>query len=159
MYVKLFEDFKKKMDNATTGPNEDWSQVRDAIQSKLPYIIIVFKNRESWDDATGSEFKGDSFIKQTATITNDGKKIKYPSLFLTLSDDSRFENKIQNLYSKFKIKLLILNGKGEELAQAYSQDGSSQDMGNEIVTALDEHEMGDDTHFKLGSTYYRFGIF
>lgn len=159
MYVKLFEDFKNKMDNATTGPNEDWKQVRDAIQSKLPYIIIVFKNRDSWEKATDSEFKGDSYIKQTAILTHDGKVTKYPSLFLTLSDDSRFMNKIQNLYSKFKIKLLILNSKGEDYSQSYSQDGSSQDMGNEIVTSLDSHEMGEDTHFKLGSMYYRFGDF
>jgi hypothetical protein len=85
------------MDNATTGPNEDWKQVRDAIQSKLPYIIIVFKNRDSWEKATDSEFKGDSYIKQTAILTHDGKVTKYPYLLLTLRDDYRFMNKIQNL--------------------------------------------------------------
>ena len=81
MYIKLFEDFKKGMDSATSGPNEDWTQVRDAIQNKLPYLIITFKNRENWEKALDSEFAQDSLVKQTTIITTDGKQIKYPSFF------------------------------------------------------------------------------
>jgi hypothetical protein len=156
MYIKLFEDFEKSMKDATTVSTQGWVEIRDTIQSKLPFIIVVFKNRDSYETAIATEFGDDSYIKQTAMMSNNGTQIKYPSLFLILDDESRFSNKIQNLYERFKIKAIILNGKGDEYAQSYSQDGTSVNLGNEIVSSLSIDDMANNDMFKIGSTYYRF---
>lgn len=157
MYIQLFEEFKKSMNNAISADStQGWVEIRDTIQSKLPFILIVFKNRSSYESAIDSEFSNDSYIKQTAMMSNNGTLIKYPSLFLILDDESRFSTKIQNLYKQFKIKAIILNGKGDEYSSLYSQDGTSVDLGNELVSSLDTHDMYNNDHFKIGSTYYRF---
>jgi hypothetical protein len=156
MYIKLFEEFEKAMNDATSTSTKGWVEIRDTIQSKLPFIIVVFKNRESYESAIDSEFKDDSYIKQTAIMSNNGTQTKYPSLFLILDDESKFSNKIQNLYERFKIKAIILNGKGDEYAQSYSQDGTSVNLGNEIVSSISLDDMTNNDMFKVGATYYRF---
>lgn len=156
MYIKLFEEFEKSMKEATAPSTQGWVEIRDTIQNKLPFIIIVFKNRSSYEDAIASEFSDDDYIKQTALMSNNGTRIKYPSLFLILDDESRFVNKIQNLYEQFKIKTVILNGKGDEYAQIYLQDGTSANLGNEIVSSISIDDTENADAFKVGSNYYRF---
>jgi hypothetical protein len=156
MYIKLFEEFEKAMKDATAPSTQGWIEIRDTIQNKLPFIIIVFKNRSSYEDAIASEFSNDDYIKQTAMMSHNGTRIKYPSLFLILDDEARFINKIQNLYRQFKIKAIIINGKGDEYAQSYAQDGTSVNLGNEIVSSLSIDDMENNDMFRVDSNYYRF---
>jgi hypothetical protein len=135
---------------------EGWSEVRDSIQMKKPFVIVVFRTRSSYLEAIETEFSNTEYAKQVAIFTQDGKKIKYPSIFFTLDRDIDFRPKVKELYEKFDIKQLIVGKPNSEYSSLYAQDGSSSDFGNEIVSTLDSSEFKSENHFKLGSTYYRF---
>ena len=155
-YVKLYEDYHKdiKKDSEETG--HTWTQVRDAIQTKIPFIIIVFKNKESYSDALDTDLFNDDYVKQTAALSNNGTLLDYPSIFMVLDDDVEFKNKIPQIFEKYKVKLLILGKQGDEYVDYYYSDGTSSPAGNEIVSSISKDDMDNDEHFKIGSTYYKF---
>jgi hypothetical protein len=133
-----------------------WTDVRDAIQLKKPFVIVVFRTRSSYSEAIETEFKETQYVKQTAVFTVDGDKIKYPSIFFVLDRDMDFRTRVKELYEKFDIKQLILGKPNAEYSTLYAKDGTSSDFGNEIVSTLEPSEFKSDSHFKIGSHYYRF---
>jgi hypothetical protein len=155
-YIKLYEDYTQDIKASTEETGHTWTEIRDAIQTKIPFTIITFKNKESYSQALESDLKDYDYIKQTAYISHDGKLLAYPSIFIILDDDVEFKNKIHQFFEKFKIKSLILGKKGEEYADFYFNDGSSSSVGNEIISSNDPVEMQNDEHFKIASTYYKF---
>jgi hypothetical protein len=86
----------------------------------------------------------------------NGTLVDYPSIFMVLDDDVKFKDKIPQTFEKYKIRALILGKKGEEYIDYYTDDSSSSQIGNEIVSSLSKDEMTNDDHFKMGSTYYKF---
>jgi len=154
-FVKLFEDFKKEDSGSGQDKLETWSQVRDCIQMKRPFMIITFKNKDSYENAS-SYLEGKNYIKQTAVLSLDGKEINYPSVFITLDSDRDVKTDVRNLYEEFKIKQIVLGSAGSEFSTLYGSDGTSSDFGNEIITALSPEEFSTENYFKLGSNYYRF---
>ena len=88
-YIKLFEDYSKEK-------SEGWSTIRDAIQMRLPFAIIVFKKKSSYLDALDSGELDSDYIKQTAVLHTEGKPTDYPSIFMVVQDDEVFKNKIPN---------------------------------------------------------------
>ncbi len=155
-YIKLYEDYGQDIKAQTDETGHTWSEIRDTIQTKLPFTIIVFKNKDSYSSSLESDFKEYEYIKQTAYMSHDGKLLAYPSIFIVLDDDVEFKNKIPQIFEKFKIKSLILGKKGNESADFYFNDGSSSSVGNEIISANNPSDMQNDEHFKIGSTYYKF---
>ena len=155
-YVKLYEDFNRDIKNSTDETSHTWTQVRDAIQTKIPFVLIAFKTKESYLSALESDLFSDDYIKQTASLSANGKLVDYPSVFMILDDDVNFKNKISQIFQKYKVKTLILGRQGEEYVDYYFEDGSSSQAGNEIVSSIDLDDMANDDHFKMGSTYYKF---
>jgi hypothetical protein len=155
-YVKLYEDYQQDITKTTEDTSHTWTQIRDAIQTKIPFIIITFKNSESYSSALDSDLFQDDYIKQTAAISRDGQMVDYPSIFMVLDDDAEFKDKIPQIFEKYKIKNLILGKKGEEYVDYYYSDGTSSPAGNEIVSSISKDDMENDEHFKMGSTYYKF---
>ena len=155
-FIKLFEDFKKKDSGAGQDKIETWTQVRDCIQMKTPFVIITFKNKDSYESAVNSYLKDKDYISQTAIISMNGKDINYPSVFFSLDSDRDFKTEVRGLYEKFKIKQVIVGSAGSEYSTLYTSDGTSSDFGNEIMSALSPDEFSTDDYFKLGSTYYKF---
>lgn len=155
-FIKLFEDFKKEDSASGQDKLETWSQVRDCIQMKRPFVIITFKTADSYNQATGSYLKGKNYIKQIAILSMDGKEIKYPSAFIMLDSDRDFKNEVRKLYETFEIKQVILGEAGSEFSTLYGSDGTSSDFGNEIIAALSPEEFSTEDYFQLGSNYYRF---
>lgn len=148
-FIKVFEEFKKEM-------LETWSQVRDAIQTKRPFMILIFKNNDSYREAISSEFKSVNFIKQTAYMTVDNKTILYPSIFFTLDREKDTTTDIKRYYEEFDLVSVIVGAANSEFSTVYFSDGASSDFGNEIVSSIDPNEVNADDHFKVGSTYYKF---
>lgn len=148
-FIKLFEEFKKEK-------LETWSQVRDTIQTKRPFVILIFRTKSSYQDAIASEFESVNFIKQTAYMTVDNKTILYPSIFFTLDREKEVENDIHRYYEEFDLVSAIVGESNSEFSTVYFSDGTSSDFGNEIVSALDPNEIDADDYFKVGSTYYKF---
>jgi hypothetical protein len=148
-YIKLFEDYSKEK-------SEGWSTIRDAIQMRLPFAIIVFKKKSSYLDALDSGELDSDYIKQTAVLHTEGKPTDYPSIFMVVEDDEVFKNKIPNIFNSFNIKAILLGKKSEEDIMYYSENGNSRNIGNELVSTIQKDEMGSEDHFEIGSTYYRF---
>jgi len=155
-YVKLYEDYQQEINKTTEETGHTWTQIRDAIQTKIPFVIITFKNSESYSSALDSDLLQDDYIKQTAALSHDGKLLDYPSIFMILDDDVDFKDKIPQIFEKYKIKTLIFGKKGEEYVDYYFEDGTSSPAGNEIVSSISKDDMENDEHFKMGSTYYKF---
>ena len=155
-YVKLYEDYQKDIKSTTEETGHTWTQIRDAIQTKLPFIIITFKDSKSYSSALDSDLFQDDYIKQTAAISQNGQLIDHPSIFMVLDDDVEFKDKIPQIFEKYKIQNLILGKKGEDYVDYYYDDGTSSPAGNEIVSSISKDDMENDEHFKIGSTYYKF---
>jgi hypothetical protein len=155
-YIKLYEDYQQDIKSTTEETSHTWTQVRDAIQTKIPFVIITFKDKETYTSALDSDLLEDDYVKQSAAISQDGKLIDYPSIFMVLDDDVSFKDKIPQIFEKYKIKNLILGKKGEEFVDYYFEDGSTSPAGNEVVSSISKDEMVNDEHFKIGSTYYKF---
>ena len=155
-FIKLFEDFKKEESGAGQDKLETWSQVRDCIQMKRPFVIITFKNADSYNEAVSSYLKGKNYIKQTAVLSVEGKEIKYPSVFIMLENDRNFKNEVRKIYETFSVVQVIVGSVGSEFSTLYGRDGTSSDFGNEVITALSPEEFSTENYFQLGSSYYRF---
>lgn len=155
-YIRLYEEYSQDIKTQTDETSHTWTEIRDAIQTRLPFTVIVFKNKDTYIEALDSYFKDYDYIKQTASLSKDGKLIDYPSIFIILDDDVDFKDKIPQIFSKFKIKSLILGKKGEEYSDFYFDDSTSSTAGNEVVSSNDLNDMQNDEHFKIGSTYYKF---
>lgn len=155
-YVKLYEDYQQDINKMTEETGHTWTQLRDTIQTKMPFVIITFANTESYSEALDSDlFKGD-YIKQTAALSDNGSLVDYPSIFMALDNSADFKNKIPQTFEKYKIRTLILGKKGEDYVDYYYNDGTSSPAGNEIISSISKDDMTNDEHFKMGSTYYKF---
>jgi len=155
-YIKLYEEYQQDIKSISDETSHTWTQIRDAIQTKIPFVIITFKSDDSYTKALDSDLFDDDYIKQSSAISQDGKLIDYPSIFMVLDDDVDFKDKIPQIFEKYKIKNLILGKKGEEYVDYYYEDGSTSPAGNEIISSLSKDDMENDEHFKMGSTYYKF---
>lgn len=154
--IKSFAQYLLEKEESNSEFAGTWSEVRDAIQLKKPFVIVVFRTRSSYLEAIETEFNNTEYVKQVAIFTIDGKKIKYPSIFFILDRDMDFRNRVKQLYEKFDIKQLIFGKPNAEYSTLYAKDGTSSDFGNEIVSTLDPSEFKSESHFKVGSNYYRF---
>lgn len=155
-YIKLYEDYSHDIKTQTDETGHTWTDIRDIVQTRLPFVIVIFEDTESYTKSLDSFFKEYDYIKQTAFLSDDGKLVEYPSIFIAIDNDVIFKNKIHQIFEKFKIKSLILGKHGEEYSDLYSDSGSSTPMGNEVVSSNDPVDMQNDEHFKIGSTYYKF---
>lgn len=153
-YLKLFEDFAKEENGESFAPS--WSDVRDTIQNRLPFAIIIFMNKDSYLAAKSKLFYNHVYAHQKAFLSKDGKLIGYPSVFIKLEEEQPFLESIPEIYKKYKIKAMIVGGQGEEYAKYYFKDGNSAVIGNEIMTSLDTVDMENEDHFQMGSNLYRF---
>jgi len=158
-FIKLFEEFSKEMTNDKSETAHTWAEIRDVIQMKRPFAIIVFKTKESYLSALESSLKEYDVIKQDAVFMINGKSIVYPSVFFALDRDSDFSNQVLELYENFEIRQVIAGRAGSEYSTLYSEDGTASDFGNEIVSTLNPNEFSSEDHFVLGSTCYRFIAF
>lgn len=155
-FIKLFEEYSKDPSLGSSEVGHTWSEVRDAIQMKRPFVIVVFRTSSSYLEALESYFSEIDYIKQTAILHFDGKRVKYPSIFFVRDKDDDFSTKTKQLFEEYDIKYAVVGDAGSEYAKLYSKDGSVVDLGNEIVSTLEPKDFGTEDCFKLGTTYYRF---
>jgi hypothetical protein len=155
-HIKIFEDFSQDQKAQSSETASGWTDIRDAAQMKRPFVIIVFRTRKSYLDALETELSDVDYIKQTATLVIDGNLVDYPSVFFLLDTDTDYSSKVKELYSEFEIKQIIVGEANEEYSTLYTQDGTSSDYGNEIMSSLSRDDFATEDHFKIGSTYYRF---
>lgn len=153
-YLTLFEDFSKEDNKASFAPS--WSDLRDTVQSRLPFAIIIFLNRESYLLTKSTMLAKYNCIYQKAFLSKNGQLVAYPSVFIKLDESQPFIESIPKLYEKHKIKAMVVGKQGGEYVSYYFKNGSSAVIGNEILTSIDKDDMKNEDHFQLGSNLYRF---
>ena len=153
-YLTLFEDFSKEDNKASFAPS--WSDLRDTVQSRLPFAIIIFLNRESYLLTKSTMLAKYNCIYQKAFLSKNGQLVAYPSVFIKLDESQPFIESIPKLYEKHKIKATVVGKQGGEYVSYYFKNGSSAVIGNEILTSIDKDDMKNEDHFQLGSNLYRF---
>ena len=154
-YIKMFEEYSRDPSIENSEVGHTWPEIRDAIQMKRPFTILIFRTSSSYLEALESYFNTTDYIKQVAILNFNGEQKKYPSLFYIRENDSNYSNEIKNLLEKYDIKYAIVGKQGSEYCKLYSKDGSSVDLGNEIVSTLEPKDFGTDDCFNIGSTYYK----
>lgn len=145
-YIKLFEEL---------APSPTWSTIRDTIQQKRPFMIIVCKDDDSCSKSK-SEMGSYTVIDQTTYISEEGENLEFPSLFIVLDNNTKFDQLIKTLFNKYSIKAIIKGETGAEFIVKYYDAKNSQNLGNEIVSELSPESMSPDDYFRVESTYYKF---
>lgn len=136
--------------------SQTWTEVRDVLQSKKPFVLIVFRTRDSYLQYLKEQQDTSNQIQQVAFLRREDKKIRYPSVFLIMDREEALADLSKQLYSKYDIKLIIIGKNNSEYCELFLSDGSSSEIGNEVTSALSPSEFENEDFFKVGSTYYRF---
>jgi hypothetical protein len=123
---------------------------------KRPFAILVFRTRSSYLSYLEENKAQENIIKQVATLDKEGKKIKYPSVFIILNSDVDYSDTAHRLYEKYDLKLIIAGQANVDTAKMYSPDGSSVELGNEIISTIEPMDFENDEYFRVGSTCYKF---
>ena len=153
-YLKLFEDFSKEKEKSDFAPT--WTEARDTMQNRLPFAIIVFLDKDSYVDAKSKLFHNHEYVYQKAFMSKDGQLVAHPSVFIKLEEEQPFLESILDIYKKYKIKAMIIGGQGDEYSKYYFADGTSSNIGNEIMSSLSKDDMENEDHFQISTNYYRF---
>ena len=148
-FIMLFEEFK------AIG-SFTWTDVRDALQLKKPFMIIIFKDENTKSAAVANELNTYDIIDQSAFLKRDGELIEYPSVFFVLPRTSDLTQMIRSIFEQYEAKNIVHNDGGSEYSDIYYPDGSSIEAGNEIESTIEPDEFKSGDYFKIGSTYYRF---
>jgi hypothetical protein len=144
-YIKLYEEIN---DSST------WNTVRDTIQSKKPFLIIICKDEDS-KIGCKNQFSNYSTIEQKAFCSENMENLELPSLFIILNKDTNIEGIVKTLFNKFSIKRIIA-GDSSEYVTMYYDFKNKHNLGNELVSDLAPTQMEPDEYFKIDSTYYKF---
>ena len=144
-YIKLFEEHQ---DGST------WSTVRDVIQEKKPFLLVVCEDDDSCMGCR-SALSAYNVIDQTAYLTEDGENIELPSLFAPVNKDTNLDDLVKTLFNKFSIKRIV-TGDNAEFIKMYYDATTQQNLGNELISDLSPQSMPPDDYFKIDSTYYKF---
>lgn len=151
--LKTFQNYLKEQQEEASPT---WTEVRDTLQMKRPFAILVFRTKSSYLAYLEDSKDSQTVVKQVATLDKEGKKLKYPSLFIILTSDVDYSDQAHRLYDKYDLKLIIAGQANVETAKMYSPDGSSTEIGNEIISTLEPKDFENDEYFKVGSTCYKF---
>lgn len=145
-YIKLFEEL---------GMSPTWSTVRDTIQNRKPFLIVICKDSDSCLKC--KEYLSPySSVDQTAYFSENGENLEFPSLFVSIDNKTNFESTVKTLFNKFSIKRLVVGTSESEFSVMYYDPMTGKNLGNELVSDLSPESMPPDDYFKIDSTYYKF---
>jgi len=153
-YIQLFEEYTEIKEKGLEKL-ESWTDVRDRLNLKLPFMIIDFKDNESLEFAINSQLSKERYANQTYYVKDVSNKIlEYPSIFI-FCEGNELDNSIKGLQSRFNIHRIISGKYGKNTPVLYTK-GSSVEFGSDIKSGLSIDDVNDDDYYKIGSTYYKF---
>lgn len=154
-FVRLFEDFtKNKVNVEATSSEITWPDVREALQNRLPFAILTFRSMEDYEKAKLSDLRSYDWVRQNFYSVIEGKNRLFPSVFILKAEN--FKNKVKDFAKKYELFHAVVGEMNQENPIIYSSDGSSTELGNEIVSSLDPSDMHSDDHYQIKATYYKF---
>jgi len=153
-YIRLYEEYTES-DEASIEQHFSWSEVRDTMQSKLPFIIIDFKTEQSRKDCIEKELFDEKYVKQSYYFKKvDGENIKYPSVFI-FGEGTDLSDRVHDFTKRFDIIRIIVGEYGKD-QQSLFVDGEQVDIGRNLQTTNDIDEMGLEDFYDMNSKYYKF---
>lgn len=152
-YIKLYEQYTGRREKGLYE-SASWSDINDAINLKLPYLIIDFEDESAKSDCVNSELQGERYEDQCYILKSPAEDKEYPSVFI-FTDGSPLENKIEGLHKRFRIARMI-QGKAGVKHPILHHNGSKSDYGPDIMTGTGPDDMQNDDYYKFNSSYYKF---
>ena len=153
-YIKLYEEYNDLEEKVNRG-HFSWSDVRDAIQTKLPFIIIDFKNKSSFDKCIKEELFDEKYTKQKFFLKrNDDVTESYPSIFL-FADDDTLKDRVLNLTSRYEILRMIVGEYGTEEPKLYI-DSEEVPISANLYTSNDIDDLDQGDYYQMDAHYYKF---
>lgn len=153
-YIHLFEEYTD-LEQKSLTKNHSWQDIRDTIQSKLPFIIIDFKSKKSFDKCLKEELFDEDIVKQVYHYKTKGDEVvKLPSIFI-VEKGKGLKNRVKDLTNRFKILRIIIGEYGKEIPQLYF-DGENMDYKSNLYSSIELNDMGGDDFYTAGSNNYKF---
>lgn len=152
-YIRLYEeytDIKKK----GLPKNISWTDVRDQMNLKLPFMIIDFEDEDSRTECIQDDLQQEDYVEQSYHVKRDADLREIPSVFV-FCDDSDLIDRIGSLQKRFKIERIIFGKYGKRIPTLYI-DGESVDFSQDIKTGIGPDDVDNDEYYKIGSSYYKF---
>jgi|TARA_Y100000389_G_C17456230_1_gene518360 hypothetical protein len=166
-YIKLFEEYDSN--TGSIHSNRPWSDLRNTMQNKLPFVIIDFKDRESYQNFKDVELQEKDYSDQTYTIRYEDNPVVMNSIFIHGNKNSDITSKDDRIFNEsssaeelalryikqYNIHRIISSERGKDFPTIYTAGGTSE-FGNDLLVSLSPEELGNDDYYKIGSQLYKF---
>tara|TARA_Y100000389_G_C17372010_1_gene469554 strand:+ start:627 stop:1100 length:474 start_codon:yes stop_codon:yes gene_type:complete len=151
-YIKLFEEYDSN--TGSIHSTRSWGDLRNTMQNKLPFIIVDFEDRESYQKFKDAELQDKDYSDQTYTIREGDNPVVMNSVFIFNESYSSEELALKYI-KQYNIYRIISGEKGKDFPTVYSKGGTSE-FGNDLLISLSPEELGNDDYYKIGSQIYKF---
>jgi hypothetical protein len=153
-YIRLYEEYTD-LEERTSEVNYSWQDVRNTIQSKLPFTIIDFKTSDARDECIKSELFDEKYIKQSYTLkTEDGNTVRYPSVFI-IGEDNKVQDRVLDLQKRFDILRIVIGEYGKDIPSLYAE-GDEVQIGGNLYPSLEINDMAGEDYYTNGSNFFKF---
>jgi hypothetical protein len=153
-HIRLYEEYND-LEEKSLETHYSWADVRNTIQSKLPYIIIDFKSNDARDKCIKDELFDEKYIKQTFHLKRtDDAADKYPSVFI-FGEGTDLTKRVHDLNKRFDIIRTVIGEYGSISPDLYLQ-GEMVDIGENLFTSNNLDELDGDDFYSIDSKYYKF---
>ena len=154
-HIKIFEEFIDSV-GEFSETEYTWQDLRNTMQAKLPFIIIDFQDKASYDSCIAKDLYDERWAVQTynQAQSENGDMKTYPSVFI-FETTREIEDRVKEFFKRFQIYRIIVGGAESDHPTVYI-GGSSGDFGNDIVNGTSPSDVGSDNYYQIGSTYYKF---
>lgn len=152
-HIKLYEQYTGQIEKGLYE-SASWSDISNAINLKLPYLIIDFEDDSAKSDCVNSELQKEKYEDQIYILKSPAGDEEYPSVFV-FTNGSSIENKIEGLSKRFRI-IRMIQGKSGVKHPILHHNGSKSNYGPDIATSTGPDDMQNDDYYKFNSSYYKF---
>lgn len=151
-YIKLYEEHD--VEGAVSNINYTWSNIRDTMQTKMPFIIVDFSNEDNFTKCKDTDLVDKKYLEQVYNYTEDQSPKKLESVFIFGLDGDPIDiaKKYQN---QFGAKRVIIGEKGKDFPTIF-EGGESGEFGNDLLVALNPSELGSDDYYNASGKLYKF---
>jgi hypothetical protein len=153
-YIRLYEEYTD-LEKKSLEKHYSWPDIRNTIQSKLPFIIIDFKDEEAREECIDKDLYDENYVEQKFHLMRtDGDHIKYPSVFI-FAKGSDLTKRVLDLNKRFDILRIVIGEFGTDVPSLYV-DGDQVDIGGNLLTSNDIEDMDIEDFYSIDAKYYKF---
>ena len=153
-YIRLYEEYTD-LEKKSLERHHSWPDIRNAIQSKLPFIIIDFKDAKSRGECIDKDLYDENYVEQEFHLMRgDGDHVKYPSVFI-FAEGSDLTKRVLDLEKRFDILRIIIGEFGTNVPSLYVE-GDNIDIGGNLLTSNDIDDMDIEDFYSIDAKYYKF---